>query len=175
MGAGRALDAPAPAEPVWRSDVARVPVEQRFWLYVDKEDGPVPNYAPELGPCWPWVGSKSVTGYGKIRKGAKNEGTVLAHRVAFELAFGPIPDGLVLDHLCRVRHCVNPAHLEPVTSVENVMRGKNPPAMNALKTHCPEGHPFDGTNTYVYQGHRQCRRCRCRREILRKKRKRASR
>ena len=79
----------------------------------------------------------------------------LAHRVAYELQVGPIPVGLQLDHLCRVRSCVNPAHLEPVTSAENTRRG-----LRAMKTHCPQGHPYAGENLLIRPtGQRRCRTC----------------
>jgi hypothetical protein len=83
-----------------------------------------------------------------------------AHRFAWELLRGAIPDGLTLDHLCRNRRCVNPDHLEPVTAVENTMRGQAPHAINARKTHCLRGHAFDEENTYVRSdGARICRAC----------------
>jgi hypothetical protein len=73
---------------------------------------------------------------------------------------GAVPEGLELDHLCRVRGCVNPKHLEPVTHRENLMRGESWSAVNARKTHCPEGHPYDETNTYIDgKGRRRCREC----------------
>ena len=85
---------------------------------------------------------------------------VKAHRVVWSLTNGPIPDGLVLDHLCRNRACCNPAHMEPVTIGENVMRGETIPARNAAKTECGNGHPFDPENTYIStRGARVCRRC----------------
>lgn len=74
----------------------------------------------------------------------------MAHRVAFELWVGEIPPGLVLDHTCRVRHCVAPEHLEAVTQVENVLRSRGLPAIHAAKTHCHRGHAFDEQNTYRY-------------------------
>ncbi|KAB2977369.1 HNH endonuclease [Streptomyces sp. SS1-1] len=84
----------------------------------------------------------------------------MAHRVAYQEIVGPIPEGLQLDHLCRVRHCVNPAHLEPVTSRENTLRGENLVAINAAKTHCKRGHLFDAANTYRWRNSRICRECR---------------
>lgn len=92
--------------------------EARFWARVDK-DSPAPDYAPHLGACWIWRGSISG-GYGMVGWYNKVRG---AHRVAYEMLVGPIPEGLHLDHLCRVTACVNPAHLEPVTRGENVHRG----------------------------------------------------
>lgn len=120
---------------------------ERFWAKVDRRrsDG-----------CWLWTGSKNRGGYGTI---TVNGHTRAVHRVAYELLVGPIPDGLQLDHLCRVRHCVNPAHLEPVTQRENILRGQGLAAANAAKTHCLRGHPFDGSNTYVWRGKRFCRAC----------------
>ena len=85
----------------------------------------------------------------------------MSHRLAYELEIGPIPAGLEIDHLCRVRNCVNPAHLEPVTHAENIRRGTGPLAENARKTECVHGHPLEGANLYVRpgDGHRQCRAC----------------
>lgn len=82
-----------------------------------------------------------------------------AHRWAYERLRGPIPEGLDLDHLCRVRHCVNPWHLEAVTRGENVRRGVSGPAVNARKTHCKRGHPFDEQNTRIIDAGRRCRTC----------------
>lgn len=88
----------------------------------------------------------------------------MAHRVVYEHELGPIPAGLTLDHLCRVRSCVNPAHLEPVTIGVNVLRGNTFAARQVALTACPAGHPYDVTNTYVRQGERrgerECRTCR---------------
>jgi hypothetical protein len=108
--------------------------------------------------CWLWVGTRHhKTGHGKFWL---NNRTMQAHRVAYELLVGPIPDGLTLDHLCRVRACVNPAHLEPVTLEENVARGLASPT----KTHCVHGHEFTKENTRHAQGRRHCRACDRRRQ-----------
>jgi len=127
---------------------------QRFWSRVDR-NGPAPEVDPALGPCWLWTGAVAADGYACFLRDVK------AHRFAWELRHGPIPDGLVIDHLCRVRHCVNPAHLQPVTNAENILRGEGPPAVNARKTHCPRGHAFTESNTYRYpDGRRECSTCR---------------
>ncbi|EFE65780.1 HNH endonuclease [Streptomyces viridosporus ATCC 14672] len=106
--------------------------------------------------CWPWIGAKAGTGYGMIRWDGRSRP---AHRVMYEFFIGAIPEGLDLDHLCRVRHCVNPWHLDPVTRQVNIRRGDKP-KVNAGKTHCPHGHPYDEANTIVYKGSRFCRKCR---------------
>jgi hypothetical protein len=81
--------------------------------------------------CWLWTGGRKPTGYGNFK--AHSKSTVNAHRWSYEQHVGPIPDGLVLDHLCRVRHCVNPAHLEPVTTRVNLARGTRWPAKSAAR------------------------------------------
>lgn len=108
--------------------------------------------------CWLWTRAKSGAGYGQLRVAGK---VVYAHRFAYELLVGPIPEGLTLDHLCRVRACANPKHLEAVTLRANLLRGTSRNANNARKTHCLRGHPFSGPNLYVRKdGHgRECRAC----------------
>lgn len=110
--------------------------------------------------CWIWTGAMRDGGYGHF-SGMRFIGTNRAHRVAWILAHGPIPDGLVLDHLCRNRACVNPGHMEPVSHAENVRRGIAGQNM-ASKTHCPSGHPYLGDNLKTYSGQRFCVAC-CRR------------
>lgn len=129
------------------------PIADRLWEKVNK-NGPIPEYAPHLGPCWVWIASLDRHGYGQLNAGGESGGIRRAHRVAYELLVGPIPDGLDLDHLCRVRRCVNPAHLEPVTNAENKRRSR--------RTHCREGHPLSGPNLYINpaSGARTCRKCR---------------
>jgi len=126
----------------------------RFWEKVDK-NGPVPEYCPELGPCWMWLAFCDVHGYGKFG-GLDWRQVQLAHRFSFELLVGPIPKGLTLDHLCRNPRCVNPAHLEPVTHKDNVLRGESPMAKQAKQTHCKRGHLLPPKNE---RGKRECAEC----------------
>lgn len=106
--------------------------------------------------CWEWNGTRDEHNYGRIHLKYRHRG---AHRVVYEMLVGPIPDGLQLDHLCRNPPCVNPAHLEPVTQRENLLRGNTLAAANAAKTHCPQGHEYTPENTYQSAGKRRCRRC----------------
>ena len=86
--------------------------------------------------------------------------TAYAHRLAYELVKGPISDGLQIDHLCRNRACINPDHLEAVTQRENILRGEGVAALNARKTHCPQGHAYDEENTLILTGRQAgARRC----------------
>lgn len=115
---------------------------------------------PDTG-CWIWTGSPNRTGYGQfsIMENGKRLGTV-AHRVVFEHFKHKIPDGLVLDHLCRVRMCVNPDHLEPVTNRENILRGVGESIARHFAVECLAGHPLEGDNLYVKpSGRRSCRKC----------------
>lgn len=109
--------------------------------------------------CWEWTASRNIGGYGMIWFEGRPR---VAHRVAYGLLVGAIPDGLTLDHLCRVRHCVNPAHLEPVTMYENMLRGESFSARQARQTHCKNGHPLSGDNLYSNPNRKQrvCRTCR---------------
>lgn len=125
----------------------KVPLSIRFWQKVDKRpDG-----------CWLWTGAVNGHGYGHI----KIDGRMIpAHRVAYEMSGKAIPEGLDLDHLCRVRTCVRPAHLEPVTRRVNGLRGTSPLAAFARQTHCKRGHEFTPENTYEWRTSRICRTCR---------------
>lgn len=113
--------------------------------------------ADESG-CWLWTAALHATGYGKFGVW-KIRRTVGAHRYAYEHLIGPVPAGLQLDHLCRVRHCINPLHLEPVTHRENGLRGVGIHAQEARQTHCVHGHEFTEKNTYRWRGHRGCKEC----------------
>lgn len=107
--------------------------------------------------CWIFHCAVSDTGYARARFNGK---TVAMHRLFYERFVGPIPDGLDLDHLCRVRCCVNPHHVEPVTPKINTLRGHGRTAMNAHKTHCVYGHEFSGDNLRISKtGWRICLRC----------------
>lgn len=121
--------------------------------------------------CWIWTGSHTVDGYGNLR--AESGKTVRAHRAVYELLVGPVPEGLMLDHLCRQRDCVKPSHLEPVTNAENVRRGE---AGGKPKTECLNGHPFNEINTYIHptKGSKECRPCRAARARRASNRKQAT-
>lgn len=123
----------------------------RFWAKVDKA-GPTCEHRPELGPCWLWTAATDGDGrYGSFYWEGRLE---RAHRVSWLIAGNVLPDGLVLDHLCRTTLCVNPGHLEVVTQTENVMRGDCPTSVNAKLTHCRNGHPLSGDNLRLELGGR---------------------
>lgn len=115
--------------------------KELFWSKVDKSSA---------APCWLWRGYVNPEGYGRFQ--AKKYKTIQAHRIAFMETKGKIPEGTELDHLCRVRNCVNPDHLEPVKHRENCKRGlvgETAAKRQAAKTHCPKGHEYTPENTYV--------------------------
>ena len=127
---------------------------ERFWPKVNKTKG-----------CWLWTGCHNSSGYGTFWLEGRR---MVAHRWPFESINGPVPKGLELDHLCRVRACVRPSHLEAVSHRTNIIRG----ASNELaKTHCPQGHPYSGANLVTRRGQngrlkRTCRSCGRRRSLL---------
>lgn len=127
--------------------IACDPTTDPFWSKVDAS-----------GDCWEWTGGTGK-GYGraKNRSGLSKQ----AHRVAYELLVGPVPEGLQIDHLCRNRTCVNPDHLEVVTSRVNTRRGFSFAGLRARQTECVNGHAFDAANTYLRpdNGTRVCRIC----------------
>src|SRR5690349_17511921 len=111
----------------------------RFWSKVDTSES----------GCWEWTASLNIGGYAKFSAGGKHGGWRYGHRVAYEALVAPVDRSLDLDHLCRNRKCVNPAHLEPVTRRENLLRGDTIVAKMAAKTHCSKGHEFTEENTYL--------------------------
>lgn len=127
--------------------------------------------------CWEWTGSKTPDGYGKIQTGtltkAGNRKPDFAHRASYVCFVGPIADGLEIDHLCRNRACVNPAHLEAVDHQTNVLRGESVAAKYARSSLCKHGHEKSPENTYTYpKGTTSCRICRAKlaKEFERKRR-----
>lgn len=122
----------------------------RFWSKVNKTNS-----------CWNWKGSQNGTGYGKV---FLNKKYWYVHRFSYELHIGKIPEGLVIDHLCRNRACANPEHLEAVTQKINIQKGlsgKHTNHFNNFKTHCPQGHEYTKENTYFrkIKKNRRCKIC----------------
>ncbi len=119
----------------------------RFWTKVEK-----------TSTCWLWTRPIGPRGYALFWY---HNGFQAAHRIAYEWAKGEIQGGLHIDHLCRVRHCVNPDHMEPVTCAENVRRGIGPSGINSRKTKCAQGHEYSGRNVRIAKsGQRECVTCR---------------
>lgn len=147
------------------------PAEARFWAKVQRGRDT---------QCWLWTGAVGSHGYGNFWTGQRY---ARAHRYAYELARGPIPEvdqgRTVLDHRCRNKRCVNPRHLDPVTDRVNTHRGVSPAAINVTKTHCRRGHPYDAANTYIRppgsRPGRDCKECRQQRNRLASQRRSASR
>lgn len=123
--------------------------QKNFWNKVNKTES-----------CWLWTGNTNARGYGLFRVGVK---MCPAHRAAFAVLERLPARHLVINHLCKVRNCVNPAHLETVTQYENLMYSESPVTLNKRKTHCGKGHPLSGDNLYSKPGkygiHRVCITC----------------
>ena len=122
--------------------------QERFWRKVSLS-----------GDCWIWDGAKDRDGYGRFYPQGRSGKPTPSHRFSYEQLVHEIPEGLVIDHLCRTRACVNPWHLDPVTPTVNVLRGDN---HERGKTCCHQGHAFDEANTYLRPDGRgrECRACR---------------
>ena len=125
----------------------RQPLEERFWAKVDKA-GPVPALCPALGACWIWTANIDTSGYGRITAGGRRGKLLIAHRYSYQMHKGFLWPGEELDHLCRVLRCVNPDHLEQVTSTENMHRSHNPFILIHLSNRCGRGHEKISANGY---------------------------
>ncbi len=136
-------------------DVDRAKVLARFWSKVVMGYGGTSIIGSE---CWRWIGAIQSMGYGHFAHG---EGTMLAHRFSYEIHVGKIQPGLELDHKCRVRSCVNPAHLEAVPHAENVRRGRSPKILTRLTGICQRGHVLSvsGVRAVKTGSDRRCLAC----------------
>lgn len=150
-------------DPTDRAVALTLTGSEQFWRRVDQSGG--------HDTCWPWTGYKLKTGYGSLKYGADGA-TKLAHRLAYELAVGPIPAGLEIDHRCHDpnacdlgdacphRACANPTHLKQVAHRENSNLDRSTAGRRqAAKTHCPQDHEYTEENTYRLGGRRHCRTC----------------
>lgn len=128
--------------------------------FVDFRGTPAQRFAkrcsePDANGCINWTGSRKPDGYAQFNAFGHYP---YVHRFAWEQVHGPIPEGLEIDHTCKNRLCVNVAHLEAVTKLENIRRSSVGSNM-ACRTHCPQGHPYDEANTIRKGGSRHCREC----------------
>lgn len=136
---------------LWQSpSVVDVWLPGDFWMKVNQA-----AKAEDDNGCWPWPGGTDRNGYARFGSGA-NYGTAYVHLLLWRHEHGEAPDGYEVDHVCRVRHCVNPAHRECITLAENRAR-----RVYEYKSHCPKGHPYSGDNLYINpkSGSRSCREC----------------
>jgi len=135
----------------------------------------IPRIVKHDNGCWEWTGALTTRGYGEIRCPDRRSPRAV-HRLMYEMVIGRVPEGLVLDHLCRNRRCANPDHLEPVTNLVNIRRGTH---SNAIKTHCAKGHHYDRENTRLYQRksglwRRECCACKSAYNDARRERRKAA-
>ena len=135
----------------------------------DCDGNRLPMFFVDANGCWIWTRSVNFNGYGQWSKRGPDQNR-MAHTVIWETFNGPLPDGLEMDHLCRVRPCVNPAHLEAVTRTLNNRRSTTPTALNFLKTSCIHGHVFDRENTIIKRRGRDCRACKYKEQNERRRR-----
>ena len=135
-------------------------LEKKFEFYIERDSSECGTWGARLPGCWHWGGTLSDFGYGLLNRSQQesdNKTTLIrVHRYIYERANGPIPEGYEVDHLCRVRPCANPDHLEAVTSQTNNLRGTSPAALHAAKEKCPEGHLYDRSSA---AGARTCSTC----------------
>lgn len=134
---------------LFRSD--RMTVDLAPWPL--RKRGATPAWTVGDDGCWNWNGFVTPAGYGQIKRDGRIQG---AHRYIYQLVHGPLDDGMVLDHLCENTKCVNPAHLEPVTTRENILRGGGITVRYLLRETCPNGHPWDSSGP---RGSRRCSVC----------------
>lgn len=131
--------------------------EARFWSKVNKNSGIFGESGKYPTECWIWIAGIQNDGYGSFKSQKR---TIVAHKFIYENNIAKVEDDKELDHLCRVRNCVRPDHLQPVTHLINARRG-NSGLFNRNKTHCKQGHEFTSSNTYITTDkHRECRTCR---------------
>lgn len=142
----------------------RMPLADRIWRHVEPEP---------MSGCWLWTAARWPNGYGQITM--PNHQKRNAHRVSYEANISPVSPTLEVHHKCGTRACVNPEHLVPVTRVENVYASATTTAINAAKTVCPSGHPYDDANTLFSIGRRGGTERRCRACMRASKKRRRSR
>lgn len=126
--------------------------------YAERFDSKLDRRGPN--ECWPWLAAINNKGYGLFGYHDGTHSYSKAHQFAYIQAYGPIPDGCEIDHICESRTCQNPRHLRAVSHRENLSHGRTKAAMWALRTHCSKGHEYSPENTHLYRGTRYCLTCR---------------
>lgn len=140
-------------------DSSRLPVSTKLLTKIFSNIKVSEEHFHNGSPCWEWQRGKNGWGYGYIYVSESRQ-TFRVHRLLYQLFVAIIPNVKVLcDHLCHVRHCCNPAHLDLVDHQTNILRGTGLAAKNAVKTHCKNGHPFSGSNLRFYGSERVCKAC----------------